>query len=118
MMDKNETTSGVKIRVALFGCGKMGLQHLRAIQMQESAEIVAIADPEMDPTNLPPSVSDTIEIYSDPRELLEKAEPDVVHIVTPPATHTDLAVLALQHGANIYVEKPFTLAKSDAGKIF
>ena len=50
-------------------------------------------------------------------ELLERIKPDVVHICTPPDTHVALARLALQHGAHVYMEKPFALTESDAEEI-
>jgi predicted dehydrogenase len=39
-------------------------------------------------------------------ELLDKAQPDVVHITTPAETHYDIARLCLEHGSHVYVEKP------------
>ena len=58
-----------------------------------------------------------IEIYSSAEDLLNQIKPDVVHICTPPATHATLAKLALDHGAHIYVEKPFTLSTHDAKEV-
>ena len=45
--------------------------------------------------------------------LLSEGRPDVVHITTPPDSHFDLAQRCLEHGAHVYVEKPFTV---DAGQ--
>ena len=50
-------------------------------------------------------------------ELLERMEPDVVHVVTPPNTHAELARKALEHGAHLYVEKPFAQSVSDAKEL-
>ena len=38
--------------------------------------------------------------------------PDVVHVATPPASHRDIALLALNAGAHVIVEKPATLIPS------
>lgn len=46
--------------------------------------------------------------YTDIGELLESAEPDVVHVLTPPQTHFDLASQCLDAGANVICEKPIT----------
>lgn len=50
-------------------------------------------------------------------ELLSVVKPDVVHIITPPASHAPLARLAMEAGSHIYVEKPFTERVEDAERI-
>ena len=59
---------------------------------------------------LPPGA----EILSDVSDLLDRVRPDVVHIVTPPASHAELAARALQAGCHVYVEKPFTSTRAEA----
>lgn len=106
-----------KIKVALFGVGKMGIHHIRAINLQNNAELVAIADPAADHEKLSRVISEDVSIFTSVEELLMAIQPNVVHICTPPQTHATLAKLALKHGASIYVEKPFTLKKSEAENI-
>jgi predicted dehydrogenase len=106
-----------KLKVALIGCGKMGLHHAKAIEIQKNAEVVAVADPVVDVGKLEDVVGRKVDVYGDARTMLEKVKPDVVHIVTPHNTHVELAKLALEHGANIYVEKPFALNAKDARDI-
>jgi len=55
--------------------------------------------------------------FETPEELLRTAQPDVVHICTPPASHARLAGLALDAGCHIYVEKPFTERAAQAQEI-
>lgn len=111
------TNNGKKLKIALLGCGKMGQHHIKAIQMLDSAEIVAVADVKPDIEKLKMIFNKMPGIFSDPEELLKAVRPDVVHITTPPATHFELAKLALTYGANIYVEKPFVLKKVEAEEI-
>lgn len=105
------------LRVALIGCGKMGLNHARAIQACAAARLVAVADPDADRAKLRSVLPEGVEWFHSASELLASAKPDVVHIVTPPATHVDLAKLCLTAGAHVYVEKPFTLTAADAGDV-
>jgi predicted dehydrogenase len=48
---------------------------------------------------------------------LEETRPEIVHVCTPPHTHAGLARLALNHGSNVYIEKPFTLLTDEAREI-
>jgi predicted dehydrogenase/nucleoside-diphosphate-sugar epimerase len=106
--------AGRALRVALIGCGKMGLQHLRAIKAVGGASVVGVADPFADPSALTGLVAADCVIAADPGEMLQRVRPDVVHIVTPPSTHAALAALALEAGCHVYVEKPFVPTREEA----
>lgn len=47
--------------------------------------------------------------YSSLEHLLEREQPDVLHITTPPHSHLPLAQLAVDAGCHVYVEKPLAL---------
>lgn len=102
------------LKVAIFGCGKMGLHHVKAISQRRRSQLVGVADPKTDKEKLNLLLPNDCQIFNNPQQLLESLRPDVVHIVTPPDTHTNLAKLALEYGANIYVEKPFALKVTEA----
>ena len=105
------------LTVGLVGCGKMGLQHVRAIGACHGGRLIAAADPGGDPEKLRGLLPDGVQWFGSAREMLETARPQVVHIATPPATHADLAKLCLENGAHVYVEKPFTLTATDAAGV-
>jgi predicted dehydrogenase len=46
--------------------------------------------------------------------MLLDARPDAVHVLTPPATHAELAITALEAGAHVLVEKPMALDRAEA----
>jgi predicted dehydrogenase/nucleoside-diphosphate-sugar epimerase len=114
----NSRRPGSPLRIALIGCGKMGQQHLRAIRSLENTVVVGIADPSADRSTLAELVSHACLIVSDPVEMIRQAAPDVVHVVTPPGTHAELAMLALEAGCHVYVEKPFVPTRAEAEVIF
>ena len=95
----------------------MGLHHLKAIAATPNAHVVGIADPTADPDALRPLIPSDAVIVASAAEMLERARPDVVHIVTPPSTHADLAALAIRAGCHVYVEKPFTPTVAEAERI-
>jgi len=105
------------LNVAIIGCGKMGLHHARAIQASRGGRLVAVADPATDPTKLASVLPKEVRVFTSAADLLKTVKPDVVHVATPPGTHADLARLCLEHGAHVYVEKPFTLRTAEADAV-
>ena len=105
------------LRVALVGSGKMGRHHLKAIAASGLATVVGVADPAASPDELAEVLPPGAIVVPTLTELLSRARPDVVHIVTPPATHADLAVEAIRAGCHVYVEKPFTPTAAEAARI-
>lgn len=95
----------------------MGLHHIKAIEVMGFAELVGVADPFIQEATIAESLPAGTRFFSDPAAMLSALKPDVVHIVTPPDTHVAMAMLALEHAAHIYVEKPFALTSADALKI-
>ena len=49
--------------------------------------------------------------------MLREARPDVVHILTPPATHFEFARECLQAGCHVIVEKPAALASDELERL-
>lgn len=50
-------------------------------------------------------------------DLVADPDVDIVYIATPHPSHVDNALLALDHGKHVLVEKPFTLNEEEAGRI-
>lgn len=106
-----------ELKVAIFGGGRMAQKHATAIRLRNGAKFVAVADPYLSVEEIKARFGADIEGFRDPLELLRQAKPDVVHIVTPPHTHFELARQCLLNGANVYVEKPFALSTVEAQEI-
>lgn len=56
-------------------------------------------------------------VYPDAAALLEKEKPDAVIIGTPPDSHSELALEALEHGAHVFCEKPFMRTVEEADQV-
>jgi predicted dehydrogenase len=52
------------------------------------------------------------DLVADPEEIL-RADVDVVVVLTPAASHAELARLALEHGKHVLVEKPFAGSRGE-----
>src|SRR5688572_7468640 len=82
------------LRVGLIGSGKMGQHHLKAIAASQLATVVGVADPAASAADLAAMLPADAIVVGSAGELLARARPDVVHIVTPPASHAELAIEA------------------------
>ena len=102
------------LKVAIVGCGKIADEHASQIQRISGCEIVAACDTELLMARQFAERFQVKKQFTDLATLLDEAGPDVVHITTPPESHYKLAVLCLERGCHVYVEKPFTLNYPDA----
>ncbi len=55
--------------------------------------------------------------FSDLDELLERARPDVVVVATPPDSHAELCIRALEAGAHVISEKPFVTSAEEGDRV-
>ena len=93
--------------VALIGANGHGRAHRRRIAELEragSVQLVALAD--VQPIEPDPPVPRGTAVFTDHREMLAAAAPDVVVICTPPHTHLPIALDALAAGCDVLLEKP------------
>lgn len=102
------------IKVGIIGCGKIADQHVEQIQRISDCEIVGVCDSEKLMAKQLFERFDIKNYFSDVKELLEIAHPDIIHITTPPQSHFELGKLCLEAGCNVYIEKPFTLNTKEA----
>jgi predicted dehydrogenase len=102
------------LKVAIVGCGKIADSHVVSIQGIENCRIVGICDQE---ELMAKQLFERFPIdgfYTDLSMLLDAANPDVVHVTTPPKSHFPIAKQCLERGCHVYVEKPFTLDAQEA----
>src|SRR5262245_28165897 len=101
-------------RVALVGAGYVSAHHIRALQALPHVRIVGIADTDVDRAR---ALAQRFAIPRACTRLSEMADtgPDVVHVLTPPASHATVVCDALEMGCHVFVEKPMapTVAECD-----
>ena len=56
-------------------------------------------------------------VYTDWREMLRDPTIELIHIVTPPDKHAEMAIASLQAGKHVFVEKPLATRNADAQAI-
>jgi predicted dehydrogenase len=106
-------TSTRRLRVALVGCGQMAPVHCRYLQRVPEVELVGACAPSRENRERLARLCQ-VQTYAEVGEMLRVARPDVVHVVTPPATHASLAIQLLEAGVHVLVEKPMALTTAEA----
>jgi len=71
--------------------------------------VIAIADLDANARHRAQRAYPSIQITSEPAEILSSTRIDAVAIVSPVWTHYELTKTALMNGKHVFVEKPFTL---------
>jgi predicted dehydrogenase len=102
--------AGNKLKVAVIALGR-GMAHVQALLALPDVEIAYLA--EVDPIRLERGLkvvadkqTPSCQGVNDFRRILEDKTVDAVCIATPNFWHTPMALLALQAGKHVYVEKP------------
>lgn len=99
------------LRIGFIGCGGMGMNHLNLLSKRKDVQVIQVCDVDADRLaaaektvlggsgKSPKSTGDLRQVLADPTV-------DAVFIATPDHWHTPAAILALDAGKHVYVEKP------------
>lgn len=103
------------LKVAVVGCGLVSVKkHIPSfLRLKNKVKITAVCDLDIKAAK---KVSEKFGIsgaYSDFYDMLEKEKPDIIDICTPPGTHAELSIKAMESGAHIILEKPMALNVAD-----
>lgn len=105
------------MRVAVVGLGTAGASlHLPALEALEGARAVAGVDPDAE-CRRAAAERFGVETFGDFDAMLDAVAPDVVIVGTPPDSHLDYCLKALQAGAHVVSEKPFACSVREADRI-
>jgi len=117
------------VRIGFIGAGGIARAHLRRLREIEEAELVAIAEPSEKAlarmAEEYPEV-ESLPVFADYREMLEKVELGAVEIHTPHTLHYQQGMDVLNAGLHLLMEKPmvctvphaYDLIEAGRGKVF
>ncbi len=97
----------------MIGCGRISTTHIEAAR-EAGATVVGVCDKNAEVAQARADASRVDGCFADAGEMMARAKPDVVHLLTPPGSRPALVELAAAHGAHCYVEKPFAGSEADA----
>lgn len=105
------------IRIAIFGYGYWGPNLTRNLVDHPDCQLVAISDTRSDRLAEAQRRYLGVETCQDASDLLERSDIDAVVIATPPRSHFELALAALQRGKHVFVEKPLAGSSEQAERL-
>lgn len=104
------------IRAGMIGMGKMGISHFAILGATPGVEVAAICDSASYITStLRKHIQ--VETFKDYRKMIDAAGLDCVVVATPTAAHFEAATYALEHGLNVFVEKPLCLDPAQSAQL-
>ncbi len=104
-------------RVGLIGAGTIAAFHIQALRWLPGVRITGILD--ADPAaaaaaaarfGLPAHFTDVERFYAE-------ADPQIVHVLTPPQTHAEVVLDALRRGVHALVEKPAAITVAECERM-
>jgi len=100
------------IRFSICGYGYIGQKHAKLLSAFPGATLVAICDTQPIQNQWTPA-----QTYASLDEMLSSEAIDIVTIATPNNLHEQHAIMALNAGKHVLIEKPMALTKSGCEKI-
>ncbi|MEZ4870063.1 MAG: Gfo/Idh/MocA family oxidoreductase [Caldilineaceae bacterium] len=106
-------------RVAFIGAGTIvRLGHIPNFQRLPNVETVAVCDVNEARVKELAAATNIPQTFTDYKEMLTKAQPDITVIATPNIFHKPMAIDALNAGSHVLCEKPLALTYADATEMF
>lgn len=101
-------------RVAIIGAGRMGERATELLQVNPSADVVAIVDPDIERAARVARIVGARAVQA----LEDLTEPiDAVYIASPSALHARQCIAAAERGLDILVDKPLALGRAEADDV-
>ena len=103
-----------KLRIGVIGNGGIArCAHMPAYAKMDNVEIVALCDILPHKSKALAEEYGVAKTYTDYKEMIANEQLDAVDICTPNYLHSTIAVYALEHGLNVFSEKPDAVSVKD-----
>jgi predicted dehydrogenase/sugar phosphate isomerase/epimerase len=101
------------MKSAIVGCGVIAVMHAKIIGEMEECQLIAVADSDIE---IARSFAEEYgakgcKAYSSLEEMCQKETIEVLHICTPHYLHVPMAIYGLEHGINVFMEKPPAISR-------
>ena len=106
------------MKIGIVGCGLNSDYHINFSKSYSGSKIIGIVDINEKKAMDCAEKHAIARYFSTLEALIRYQKPDVVHILTPPGMHYQLAKEAIELGCHVLLEKPMTLNSADAKDLF
>jgi UDP-N-acetylglucosamine 3-dehydrogenase len=107
---------GRPLRAAVIGLGSMGVNHARVYGELEATELAAVCD--VDAERLRSVTRGRSACgYEDYQELLARERLDLLSVAVPTGLHREVALVAIERGVPLLIEKPIAPSRSEGEEI-
>ena len=105
------------IKVGVIGYGYWGPNIVRNFHGQAHTRVDMLCDKNPDALARAKRSYPSIQVTTDPCDILKSPDIDAVAVITPVWTHYELAKAALENGKHVFVEKPFASSSDQASEL-
>ena len=108
------------LKLGIIGCGGIANgKHLPALKNISEVSMVAFCDIIVEKAEKAAAEygAKGAKVYANYKELLEKEQLDVVHVLTPNVSHSEISIAAMQSGCDVMCEKPMAINEAEAKKM-
>lgn len=105
------------LTVAIAGCGYFSRFHQDAWSRMEGVRVVGVADRDAGKREAAAGLLHGAAAFEDAEAMLDATRPDLIDIVTPPATHRAIVAAAALRGVKMICQKPLAPTFDDAQEI-
>jgi len=105
-----------RVKFGIIGTGVIAPNHADSIVASEWAELVAVCDIDGEKASAFAERYGNVPVYTDYKEMLDKAGVEAVSICTPSGLHSEMTIEAANRGVHVLCEKPMaiTIEQMDA----
>lgn len=96
----------------------MGIMHAANLRAIPAARIVAVVDQQPQLAHQARSLGLDVPFFTSVEQMLERTEVDAVFVCTPASDHGPAAQACVEHGINVFVEKPLADTLENARRMY
>jgi len=102
------------VGVAVVGAGYWGRNIVRNVLESPATRLVAVCDQEVDRARMLAGARPEVTVTDALGTLIDDPDVEAIAVVTPPATHLEVAMAAIEAGKHVLIEKPLASSYADA----